>query len=83
MKYFKASVTKQLTTDIYIEVPDDFNGVELLRSKYRDEIGRIAFDTTDDGDWDAYGLEHAVECNCAKEVSEEEANSFSVGILQV
>ena len=82
MKYLKVGVTRESSTDLYIEVPDDFDPMSILRASHRNEIGLIAAQTTDDSDWDQFEWEKTVEAHEVTEVTEAEATQFIVGTLR-
>lgn len=83
MKFLKLGVIRQSSTDLYVEVPDDFDPVEILRSKHQEAVGKIAFETTDSTDWDDFEWEKDVEVCSVEPVSESEARQFTVGRLVV
>lgn len=83
MKYLKVEVTRQSSTDLFVEVPDDFDPALMLRDKYRKQLGRIAMETTDRLDWDDYEWENTVEAHGVKVVSEKEASDYMIGTLSV
>ena len=83
MKTFKVSVTKTLTTDIYIQVPDDFDVRDFMRAEYQGELGRIALETTEDYDWDEFEWEKSVEAVHVTPATVGEASDYKVGELRI
>lgn len=82
MKYLKLEVTKEAVTDLYVEVPDDFDDKTIMRGVHRKELGQIARDTTDSFDWDEHGWEESLEVHGVAVVDEKEAKQFRVGTLR-
>lgn len=83
MKYLKLEVTRESGTDLYVEVPDDFSIDAIGHSKFKEEIGRIAAETTDDSDWDDLEWDKDVTVQSSKVVSKAEAEQYIVGTLKV
>lgn len=81
-KFLRVEVTRTSSTELYIEVPDDFKEADLLR-KYQSEVGKLAKETTTDCDWDSSEWEDTVEVQSVSAVSEKEAKLYSVGTLQI
>ena len=81
-KFLKVGVTKTFSTDLYVEVPDDFDPVSIMRASHRDVIGTIAMETTDRSDWDEFEWEKTVEACEVMVVPESEASQFMVGRLR-
>ena len=82
-KFLKVEVTRTETTDLYIEVHDDFNGSELRFGKYRRCVAAVAKETTDDYDWDSHEWEDTVEVQTVCEVDESEAVKYKHGKLDL
>lgn len=80
-KFLRVEVTRTSSTELYIEVPDDFKESDLL-GKYQSEVGKLSSETTNDYDWDTSEWEDTVEVQSIKVVTEEEARLYSVGKLQ-
>jgi hypothetical protein len=74
-KFFKLSVSRSETTDVYLKCNDLMTPRDAMRCP---DIGEACHETTDDTDWDNFGWEHDVEVHGCVEVSEEEANQFQV-----
>ena len=82
MKFLKVQVVKKSHTDVYIEVPDDFEPRDIMHHKYREQIGKIAEETTQTYDWDEYGWEEDVDVEAASVVEESEAKEHQCGKLE-
>ncbi len=81
-KFLKVGITKTLSTDLYVEVPDDFDPWSIMRASHRAELGVIAMETTDRSDWDEFEWEKTVEACEAMVVPESEASQFMVSRLR-
>lgn len=81
MKYLKVEVTRTESTELYIEVPDEFDGATIMHQSFQERIGKIAMETTDSMDWDNYGWEENIEVQSVKTVSKDEAEQYMVGTL--
>jgi len=79
MAFLKVAVTRSSSTDLYIEVSDDFNPSHVMMRVNQKILGEIAGDTTDDMDWEDLGWEETVEAHSVVRVSEAEARQFQVG----
>lgn len=79
----KVTVTRSESTELYVEVPDDFEQGELLRNKYQSEMGRIAMETTDSSDWDKYRWSETVEVQAVVDVDAWIADQFMIGTLRI
>lgn len=82
-KFMRVYVTRTESTELYVSVPDDFDKADLMGGKYKDEIGRIAAETTDSMDWDVSEWEDTVEVQSVTDVNEKEADQFMWGELKV
>lgn len=82
MKFLKVGVTRESSTDLYVEVPDDFDPAAIMRASYRDEVSTIAAETTDGTDWDDVDWHKSVEVHEVAVVTESEAKQFMVGRLR-
>lgn len=83
MKYLKLEVTRESGTELYIEVPDDFNIDAIGHQRFKEEIGRIAAETTDDSDWEDWEWEKDVTVQSVKVVRKEEAEQYCIGTMKV
>lgn len=81
-KFLCAVVTRTSSTELYIEVPDEFKEADLMRVEYRKRIGKLAKETTGDYDWDGSEWEDTVEVQSVGAVTEEEAKKYTVGKLK-
>ena len=81
MKWLKIHVTRESHTEVYVQVPDDFDLRDVRREKTLKQIQKIADETTEPGDWDTNGWEQTVRVVDAESVSEEEARDFAWGKL--
>lgn len=79
MAFLKVAVTRSSSTDLYIEVPDDFNSSHVMMRKNQQILGEIARVTTDDIDWEDIGWEETVEAHSVVRVTEAEAKQYQVG----
>jgi hypothetical protein len=82
-KFLRVTVTRSESTELYVQVPDDFRPEDMLRYKYREELGRIAIETTDRSDWDNYAWPESIEVQGVVAVDAETANEFMVGTLRL
>lgn len=82
-KFVRVCVTRTESTELYVSVPDDFNNGDLMGGKYKEEIGRIAAETTDSMDWDVSEWEDTVEVQSVADVEEKEADQYMWGELKV
>ncbi len=76
MKYLKVTVTREQSTDAYVQVPDDFDKATL--GKFRDELNRIVDETTCSYDWET---ESRVSLDYSEEVAASEAEQYAIGTL--
>ena len=81
MKYLAIEVAKSATTDLFVEVPDDFDEKQFMRGLHRKELGRIARETTNEWEWDDFGWDDSLEIIEVKVVEESEAKQFKIGTL--
>lgn len=79
MKYARLIVTRTESTELYVEVPDDFDINQMIRNEHAKEVARIAAETTDSFDWDKSEWEDTVEVQSVKEVKEAEAKQYLMG----
>lgn len=79
MAFLKVAVTRSSSTDLYIEVPDDFAAPHVMMRKNQQILGEIARFTTDDADWEDIGWEETVEAHSVVRVTEAEARGYQVG----
>ena len=82
-RLLKVTVTRTSSTDLYIEVPDDFPVVEILQNKYQTELERIALETTDRSDWDEYEWEKTVEAQEVAVADPCDVDQFMQGTLRI
>lgn len=82
--FLKVEVTRTESTELYVEVPDDFDHSQLMRHEYQKELARIADETTHDSlDWDNSEWEETVEVQSISKVSEDQAKQYTCGKLEV
>lgn len=81
MKWLKIHVTRETFTDLYAQVPDDFELAEIGRSKYSDAIVRLARDTTESMDWCEWEWPNSVRVVDAVFVPENDARDYAWGTL--
>ena len=81
--FLKVEITRTESTELYIEVPDDFDRSLLVRNEYQKELARIADETTDYSDWDNSEWEDTIKVQSISRVSENEAKQYSCGKLEV
>ena len=82
-KFLKVKVTRTDSSELYIEVPDDFDPKLLLLGRNRDQLGLIAMETTDRSDWDNTAWEETVEAHSVSVVDQSEAENYIIGTWQV
>lgn len=80
-KFLKVSVRKVLTTDLYVEVPDDFRPEDVRNQQYRPQLGEIAMGTIAECEWDDCDWWRTLAIQDVSEVTEEEAKLFETGRL--
>lgn len=74
MKFIKVGVSRKIFSEVYLEVPDDFTPVQIMRHHYG-ELLRDAADELCLTDWNNDCDE--TEAEQAQVVSEQEAMAFS------
>lgn len=78
MKYLKLEVSREWLTEMYVEVPDDFETKAIHSTKYARAIDRLA-NHMHDGDWQSSALVEIME---VEEVDAAVAKQFTVGRLE-
>jgi len=72
-KFLKLEVLKQSATDVYIEVPDDF---DITRHLPRELLKKAVVETTHPSDWDDSGSENHIEINGRTFVEDKEGKAY-------
>ena len=84
MAFVRVIVTRQESTELYIEIPDGFDMNLLMRNQYQRELARIADKTADDAlDWDNSEWEDTLQVQRISKVTEHEARQYACGELVV
>lgn len=82
-KYLKVGITRLVGTELYIEVPDDFEPSEIMNREHFKELARIASETASDSDWDnEEPLEETIEVCSVGVVSKAESDQYATGTLK-
>jgi hypothetical protein len=77
--YLRVTVTRSESTELYIEVPDDFEVNEIIKHKHQKRIAEIADEITDDSEWDSSEWKGTVDVQSVSVVSDVEAKKYKVG----
>lgn len=82
MPFVRVIVTRQESTELYIEVPEGFDGSKLMHHTYQKEVARITSETTTEAKWDSSEWEDTVEVQSIANVPESEAMKYICGKLK-